>query len=108
MSGWSWKNVRLKNVKSFFQAYSRIVYDKLVGLPEHIQEQVAYRHNLCKDDCFVPNEEGKIGCKYCGCNPFDKAFATRSCNDGERFPDLMNEIEWLRYKKDTSAKKKQQ
>jgi len=84
----------LKNVKSFFQANSRIVYDMLIGLPLHTQDQIAYRHSLCEQDCFV---EG--ACKYCGCNPYAKAFSTTSCNEGKRFPDLMGEEEWKEFKK---------
>jgi len=97
----------LLNVISFFDAYSTILSSKLFGLPIYKQEQIAYRHELCKDDCFVEDEDGKKGCIYCGCNPFDKAFATKSCNKGERFPDLMTEKEWYNYKNDTLAKKKQ-
>ena len=91
--------LNLRNLKSFTQAATRIITNKLFGLPMHIQEQVAFRHSLCENDCFVPNEKGKIGCKYCGCDPWGKAFGTESCNDGERFPDLMNDIDWTKYKK---------
>jgi hypothetical protein len=83
----------LKNVKSFFQATRRILYNKLLGLPKHIQEQVAYRHSLCQEDCFTVGR-----CKYCGCDPWAKAFADESCNEGERFPNLMNDDEWDRFK----------
>jgi hypothetical protein len=89
-----------KNVKSFLSAYSNILIDKVIGLPSHTQEQIIYRHELCKNDCFVEDENGKKGCVYCGCDPYDKAFAKKSCNDGERFPDLMDKKEWdLYYKK---------
>jgi hypothetical protein len=85
--------LNLKNVKSFFQAHARVFYDNLIGLPLHIQEQIAYRHRLCKDDCFVEGE-----CKYCGCDAYKKAFANSSCNDQERFPDLMDNKKWEKYK----------
>lgn len=86
--------LNLRNLRSFTQAASRIIIGRLFKLPMHIQEQVAYRHSLCENDCFI---EGK--CKHCGCSPWAKAFGTESCNDGERFPDLMNDIDWTKYKK---------
>lgn len=88
------EQLTLKNVKSFFEAHARIVYDKFIGLPVYMQEQVAYRHDLCKDDCFLTNK-----CKYCGCDADAKAFGNDSCNNGERFPDMMNEEEWNEFKK---------
>lgn len=83
-----------KNIKSFIEGNSKYVYNKFVGLPSYIKEQVAYRLLQCKDDC-VPNNK----CKYCGCPPKKKAFVHESCNKGVRFPNLMNEKDWNEYKR---------
>jgi hypothetical protein len=66
-----------------------------VGLPSHIQEQVAYRHEQCKNDC-IPQK----GCIHCGCDPIGKHFVQKSCNNGERFPHLMNKEDWIEFKKE--------
>ena len=48
---------------------------------------------VCKNDCV------KLGyCKYCGCSIPGKLYVTTSCNNGERFPDLMCEADWEKYK----------
>lgn len=83
----------IKNIASFIEGHAMKFYDNLVGLPIHTKDQIAYRLYKCKDDCLVKGE-----CKYCGCPPEDKAFVKESCNNGERFPDLMNEEEWTKYK----------
>lgn len=81
------------NIKSFIQGNSRYFWNKWIGLPTHIQEQVRYRLEKCEKDC-LPVEE----CIVCGCPPEKKAFATKSCNP-DRFPNLMNNEEWQEYKK---------
>lgn len=86
--------LNIKNIASFIQGNAKYFFNKYVGLPKHIQEQVAYRLKKCKDDCLP---QGK--CKHCGCPPHKKAFVNKSCNKGERFPDLMSRIEWELYKK---------
>jgi len=86
--------ITISNVKSFIEGYSKEFYNRLIGLPIHIQEQVSYRHLKCKDDC-IPQE----GCIHCGCDPIGKHFTNKSCNGGERFPDLMNNEEWEEFKK---------
>ena len=83
----------IKNISHFIEGYSKYFYDNLVGLPDYIREQIVYRLFLCKDDC-VPNKK----CKYCGCNPTKKVFVSTSCNNGERFPDLMNKEDWEKFK----------
>lgn len=80
-----------KNIKSFIEGNYRYFWDKWVGLPPHIQEQVKARLERCKDDC-VPSGE----CIKCGCPTYKKVFATDSCNP-DRHPDLMNNEEWKRY-----------
>jgi len=87
--------ITLSNVLSFIEGHSKEAYNKLIGLPAHIQEQVTYRHEKCKNDCMIDNK-----CKECGCNAIGKHFVVKSCNDGERFPDLMGKDEWEQYKKE--------
>lgn len=67
--------------------------DKFFGMPIYLKEQVLYRLEQCKDDCAVTGK-----CKECGCPVKRKAWAHTSCNHGERFPDLMDIIEWEQYK----------
>lgn len=85
--------LNIKNVASFIEGYSKYFYDKTVGLPDHIQEQMLYRLSQCEDDCLVTGK-----CKHCGCPPEKKVFVKKSCNHGERFPDLMDEEQWKEFK----------
>ena len=91
------KKINLKNIKSFLEGNYGYYYDKFVGKPKYIKEQIQYRYSLCKDDC-IPNNK----CIHCGCPPVKKAFSTYSCNEGKRFPDLMDEKRWGIYKKDNN------
>lgn len=83
-----------KNIKSYIEGNSKYFYNEFIGLPEYIQEQIAYRLNICKDDCVV---NGK--CIYCQCPPNKKAFVKESCNNGIRFPNLMNKSDWEKFKR---------
>lgn len=84
----------LKNIKSYLEGHSRLWYDRFIGLPPHMKEQITYRLAKCKDTCV---KEGK--CKYCGCPPHKKAFVIKSCNEGKIFPDIMSENDWKAFKK---------
>lgn len=85
----------IKNIASYVEGNAKYFFNQLRAYPPHIQEQVAYRLYKCKDDC-VP--EGK--CKVCECPPKKKAFVNESCNNGERFPNLMNKEDWEKFKND--------
>lgn len=85
----------IKNISNFIEGNSKYFYDKLNPEPWWLREQRAYRLLMCKDDC-VP--KGK--CKHCGCPPEKKVFVDESCNGGERFPDIMKEDEWIKFKED--------
>lgn len=87
----------IKNVSNFIEGHAKELYNNLVGLPKHTQEQILYRLSICADDC-VPN--GK--CVKCGCTTHTKVFVNKSCNDGERFPDLMNKKDWEEFKKENN------
>jgi len=89
--------LNIENIKSFIEGNAKYHYDKLVGVPDYIKEQVIWRLEQCKDDCVV---EGK--CKECGCPTKKKVYNDKSCNNGERFPDLMGEKEWVKFKKENN------
>jgi hypothetical protein len=86
------KKITFGNIWSFIQGTSRAYYDKLIGLPGHLQEQVTWRLSQC-DDCIADG-----ACQVCACPPLKKAFATKTCNV-HRFPDLMEKQEWEQYKR---------
>lgn len=81
------------NIKSYIEGNGKYFYDNLIGLPQHQKEQIAYRLEMCKNDC-VPNGT----CKNCTCPTKKKVFATKSCNNGERFPDIMSKEKWEEFK----------
>lgn len=83
-----------KNIKNYIEGNFKYFQNKLTnGRPRHEIEQVVWRLSKCENDCLINNK-----CIYCGCPPKKKAFIKESCNDGERFPDLMNEEDWNKYK----------
>lgn len=82
----------LTNIKNFLQGYSRLFYDKYIGLSQHQKEQIDYRIKSCENDCA---NLGK--CIHCGCKYPDRAFTIQSCNK-ERFPDILSEEEWNEFK----------
>lgn len=91
------REITFKNVLSFLEGNTKFILDKFGLTPIHIQEQILWRLNICKMDC-VKNGE----CEYCGCPPQKKAFNEKSCNNGDRFPDLMNKEEWEKYKEENN------
>lgn len=82
------------NISSFIEGNAKYFYDNLVGLPQHQKEQVIYRLSKCKDDCVISGE-----CIKCTCPTDKKVFVSESCNP-DRFPDMMNEVEWNKFKKE--------
>jgi len=84
--------INLHNIKSFLEGNLQLGLEQLKLQPLHVQEQIAYRRLLCKDDCAVQNK-----CIKCGCDFKGKTSVQQSCNP-ERFPDLMSKIEWDKYK----------
>lgn len=83
-----------KNIYNYFEGNARLLLDNLGVSMKHIEQQVAYRLLTCKDDCVIAGK-----CKQCGCSLPGRAFSTPSCNE-ERFPDMMNEEDWNKYKKE--------
>ena len=90
--------INLHNIKSFLEGNIQLGLESLRLQPIHIQEQIAYRRLSCKDDCAVTNE-----CIKCGCDFKGKTSVKESCNY-ERFPDLMSNLEWIKYKESNDIK----
>jgi hypothetical protein len=89
--------ITLKNIFSFFEGNLKLYLDQWDALPEHEKEQVAYRLEICKDDCV---KQGK--CVYCGCKVPGKLYSRWSCNNNERFPGIMTPQKWEEYKKENN------
>ena len=89
--------ITIKNIKSFLEGNFQLVLKELNLQPKHIQEQIAYRRLICANDCAVTNK-----CVVCGCDFKGKTSVVESCNKGERFPDLMNNLEWHQFKKENN------
>lgn len=82
-----------KKIFHFLEGNLKMFGDYLHILKKHEREQVLYRFGVCQEDCV---QHGY--CKYCGCSVPGKFYVTESCNGGERFPDLMNEKDWEKFK----------
>lgn len=87
------KKITIDNIKQYIEGNSKMFLNKLGFQAKHLQEQIAYRMIQCKDDCMIVKK-----CKYCGCDVPGKMYVSKSCNNNERFPDLMSKIEWDKYK----------
>lgn len=82
-----------KNVMNFIEGNFMMLGDKINLLPKHLREQVIWRYKICENDCVKARK-----CVYCGCSIPGKLYVGKSCNNGERFPDIMSQEEWSRYK----------
>lgn len=81
------------NVKSFLEGNISYYKQYFLSSPPYLQEQYHYRLSVCRDSC-IPNDS----CEVCTCPPIKKAWVTKSCNNGEKFPDLMDEESWEDFK----------
>jgi hypothetical protein len=88
------QKITTKKVLQFLEGNIKMLGDKFNLLKNHEKEQVLWRLELCKNDCVL---EGK--CKWCGCSVPGKLYVKKSCNEGVRFPDIMDEWEWQEWKK---------
>lgn len=84
----------LKKIKQYIEGNLNMLEDDMFGKPLYYKEQILYRASKC-EDCYA---RGK--CYKCGCDLPGKHYVTESCNDGVRFPDLMNEADWNKYKEE--------
>jgi hypothetical protein len=88
----------LSNIKEFIEGNVNMLEDEILGKPLYYKEQILYRKHKCQD-CY------RMGaCLTCGCALPGKHYVERSCNNGLRFPDLMNEEDWEKYKQDNRIK----
>lgn len=87
------KKITVKNILSYLEGNTKYLLDIFDMFPSYKKEQVLWRLQLCKEDCVKNNE-----CEYCGCPPHKKAFVDESCNKGDRFPNMMDEEEWEKFK----------
>ena len=92
------KKITLKNIYSFIQGNLQMRLDGMGLKPQYYQEQIAYRMLQCQDCIKAKN------CKVCHCSLPGKFYVDKSCNNGERFPDLMNEVDWVKYKNEHGIK----
>lgn len=92
------QKITFKKIKQFVEGNLNKLEDDLIGKPEYYKEQIIYRASKCSD-CYEKGE-----CSVCGCALPAKHYVAESCNDGERFPDLMNEEDWEAYKKEHDIK----
>lgn len=93
------KKVTFKDIINYAEGNSKQLVDKFDLLSKHKKEQFEWRKSICANDCVL---EGK--CKYCGCSVPGKLYVKKSCNEGERFPDMMDQLEWNIYKKENNIK----
>lgn len=87
------EKITIPNILSYLEGNTQRILEELNLQPQHIQEQIAYRRLLCKDDCAVTGRCIKCNCKFKG-----RTSVAKSCNL-ERFPDLMSGPEWEEFKK---------
>lgn len=82
----------LTDLYNFTEGYLNILSSSLELQTVSFDEQVEYRKSIC-GDCI---ETGK--CKHCGCKVPARLYSTKTCNNGERFPDIMSSEEWQQFK----------
>jgi len=85
----------MSKIKDFIQGNYRYYRQQfLQDMPKFIEEQTIYRLSKCENDCLLIGK-----CVYCGCPVEKKVWSTSSCNNNERFPDIMPAAEWEEFKK---------
>lgn len=82
-----------RKIYQFIEGNLKMLGDAFDLLPTHTKEQVAYRSEICKNDCMQYGY-----CVNCGCEVPGKLYVNKSCNGGYRFPDLMEKDEWDKFK----------
>lgn len=86
------KKITLNNIKQYIEGNINSLRLQLGNLPSHIEEQISYRRLICANDCMIQRK-----CIKCGCEFYGKTAVTKSCNP-DRFPDLMEEQDWIKFK----------
>ena len=94
--------VTIKNIKAYIEGNSKMFLSKVGFQAEHLKEQIAYRMLICNDTC------GKQGyCEKCGWDYPGKLYVNESCNNGEKFPDLMSKQDWIKFKQENGIDNKE-
>jgi hypothetical protein len=91
------KGITLTNIKDFVSGNIRMFGDRFNLLEEHVKEQIIYRDKICASTCGVAGK-----CVQCGCSYPGKLYVYKSCNEGKRFPDIMETKEWFKFKEDNN------
>lgn len=87
------QKITIEKIKSFLEGNTKFIIDEFKLLPKYYKEQVVWRASICKETCLEDNK-----CEYCGCTANKKIYVEESCNNGEKFPDLMPKEKWEKYK----------
>ena len=94
--------ITIKNIKAYIEGNSKMFLSKVGFQAEHLKEQITYRMLICNDTC------GKQGyCEKCGCDYPGKLYVNESCNNGEKFPDLMSRQDWIKFKQENGIDNKE-
>jgi hypothetical protein len=92
------QKITIKKIKSFLEGNAKFLLNEFDMLPKYYKEQVIWRASICKETCLANNDE----CEHCGCTASKKIYVEESCNEGKKFPDLMNKEKWEEYKKENN------
>jgi hypothetical protein len=87
--------ITIKNIKDYIQGNLRQLGAKFNLLEPHVKEQIVYRHEICKDTCGRAEN-----CEECGCAYPGKLYVYESCNNGTKFPDIMEIDKWEKFKEE--------
>lgn len=87
------KKITASNIFKYIQGNARLIASEFGFESKHMKEQVAYRMIICAESCSAHGQ-----CKECGCELPGKYFVTESCNNGSKFPNLMNKADWEIFK----------
>lgn len=89
------RKVRWSDIWFFNQGWFRyyLYYSKRLRwiLPKHIREQIEFRINSMKRECY---DRGQ--CIKCGCSTTALQMSDKSC-EGLCYPAMMNKREWRKY-----------
>lgn len=89
--------ITLNNIKNFIEGNLQMIINQSGFTSDSYKEQIAYRMLKCEDCLTV----GK--CSNCGCSLPGRFYTSESCNK-DRFPDIMSEEKWIKYKTDNGIK----
>jgi len=88
--------ITLNNIKQYIEGNANMLLTELGSKPDYYKQQIAYRALKCSD-CWINRE-----CQQCGCSLPGKWYVDKSCNNGQKFPDIMNEQDWIKFKSDNN------